>query len=124
MAHPEFICSVAVQPIPERTDPTQLSYAYAYTVTIRNSGDVPAQLIARRWLITDQHGRSEEVRGLGVVGQQPLLQPGEQYQYSSWTSLATPQGSMRGTYYCCTAEAQFFEAEVPEFLLGLAKDLH
>lgn len=124
MAHPEFTCSVVVQPIAERTDPATQQYAYAYTVTIRNTGDTPAQLIARHWTIVDQRGRTEEVRGLGVVGQQPLLQPGEQYEYTSWTELSTPQGSMRGRYFCVTHDAYPFEAEVAEFMLGTARDLH
>lgn len=124
MAHPEFTCTVTIQPIAERTDPAAQQYAYAYTVTIRNTGDTPAQLIARHWVIVDQRGRTEEVRGLGVVGQQPLLQPGEQFEYTSWTELSTPQGSMRGTYFCYTHDAQPFEAVVPEFMLGTARDLH
>lgn len=124
MAHPEFTCSVAVQPIPERTDPVAERYAYAYTVTIRNTGDVAAQLIARHWLITDQRDQTEEVRGLGVVGQQPMLKPGEEHQYTSWTELQTPQGTMQGTYFCMTVDAESFEALVPAFLLGNARDLH
>ncbi|MFM2056011.1 MAG: hypothetical protein RLY71_396 [Pseudomonadota bacterium] len=124
MPHPEFTCSVLVQPILERTDPAAQTYAYAYTVTIRNTGDVPAQLIGRHWIITDQRGRTEEVRGLGVVGKQPLLQPGEAYEYTSWTELSTPQGSMRGTFFCFTDEVVSFEAVVPEFMLGTARDLH
>ena len=122
--HPEFTCSVKVQPIAERTDAASSTYAYAYTVTIRNTGNVPAQLIGRHWIITDLRGRIEEVRGLGVIGQQPLLQPGESYEYTSWTELNTPQGSMRGTYLCVSHEARPFEAEVPEFMLGSTRDLH
>ncbi|MEX8520209.1 MAG: Co2+/Mg2+ efflux protein ApaG [Leptothrix sp. (in: b-proteobacteria)] len=124
MTHPEFTCSVVVQPIAERTDPANQQYAYAYTVTIRNTGDTPAQLVARHWIIVDQRGQTEEVRGLGVVGQQPLLQPGEQFEYTSWTELNTPQGSMHGIYICYTQDAQRFEATVPEFMLGTARDLH
>ncbi|MEY4749134.1 MAG: hypothetical protein RIQ60_1348 [Pseudomonadota bacterium] len=124
MAHPQFSVSVVVTPIAERTDPARGEYAYAYTVTIRNSGDIAAQLIARHWLITDQNGVVQEVRGLGVVGHQPLLQPGETFEYTSWTQLATQQGSMRGSYFCYTQDAWPFEAEVPEFLLGNTSALH
>lgn len=83
-----------------------------------------AQLIARHWLITDQRDQTEEVRGLGVVGQQPMLKPGEEHQYTSWTELQTPQGTMQGTYFCMTVDAESFEALVPAFLLGNARDLH
>lgn len=119
MANPRFDCSVTVEPLPEHTQDGE--HAFAYTVNIRNSGDVTAQLIARRWLIVDAHGRSEEVRGLAVVGRQPLLKPGETFEYSSWTRLATPVGTMRGTFYCMTDDAHPFEADVPEFLLSARK---
>ena len=81
-------------------------------MTIRNTGDITAQLVARHWIITDANGHGEEVRGLAVVGQQPLLKPGEQFEYTSWTRMATPHGQMRGTYFCMTEEAQPFEAPV------------
>lgn len=124
MANPQFSVSVVVTPIPERTDPSRSEYSYAYTVTIRNSGDIAAQLIARRWVIADQNGHVQEVRGLGVVGHQPLLQPGESFEYTSWTQLATQQGSMHGSYFCYTQDAWPFEAEVPEFVLGNTSALH
>lgn len=118
MAKPEFTCSVVVRELPEQTSPKDGQYAFAYTVTIVNTGAVPAQLIGRHWVITDEHGRSEQVRGLGVVGHQPLLKPGERFEYTSWTRIGTPAGSMRGTYLCMTDEAQPFEAPIPEFRLG------
>lgn len=124
MPKPEFTCSVTVRALPEQTQPDQGIHAYAYTITIRNTGDVTAQLIARHWLITDAHGHVEEVRGLAVVGQQPLLKPGERFEYTSWTRIATPQGSMRGTFFCMTEEAQPFDAEVPEFSLATPSALH
>lgn len=124
MAQPEFTCSVVVQPLPDRTDPAAGRYAYAYTITIVNTGGVAAQLIARRWLITDARGHVEEVRGLAVVGHQPLLQPGEKFEYTSWAQIATPQGSMKGTFYCMTHDARPFEADVPEFGLAAASALH
>jgi len=124
MSHPEFTCSVAVRHLPEQSEPETGTNAFAYTVTIRNTGDVAAQLIARHWIITDAQGRVEEVRGLAVVGQQPLLAPGERFEYTSWTRLASPQGSMRGVFFCMTEDAHPFEAEVPEFGLSLASALH
>jgi ApaG protein len=124
MAKPEFTVSVAAQPLAERTDPEQDRYAFAYTITIRNTGDVPAQLIARHWVITDALGHVEEVRGLAVVGHQPLLQPGEQFQYTSWAQITTPQGSMRGTFFCFTHDAYPFEAVVEEFGLTTSSSLH
>lgn len=124
MSRPQFSCTVAVRTLQEQTDPAQQRYGYAYTVTIRNTGDVSAQLIARHWLITDHRGQVQQVRGLGVVGHQPLLKPGEQFEYTSWAQIATPQGSMQGTYFCITEDAHWFEAPVPEFALADAAALH
>jgi ApaG protein len=124
MPKPEFTCSVAVRHLSEQSDPKAGLQAFAYTVTIRNTGDVIAQLIARHWIITDSNGHTEEVRGLAVVGNQPLLKPGESFEYTSWTRLATPHGTMRGTFFCMTDDARPFEATVPEFGLTLASALH
>ncbi len=124
MPKPEFTCTVAVRHLPEQSEPETGRHAFAYTVTIVNSGDVAGQLIARHWVITDGHGHVEEVRGLGVVGHQPLLKPGEQFEYTSWTRLATPQGTMHGTYFCMTEDARPFDAPVGEFGLTLASALH
>jgi len=124
MSQPEFTCSATVRHLPEQSEPETGRHAFAYTITIRNTGDVAAQLIARHWIITDAHGHVEEVRGLAVVGQQPLLQPGERFEYTSWTTLASPQGSMRGTFFCMTEDAHPFDAPVPEFGLTLASALH
>ncbi len=124
MAHPEFTCTVAVRHLPEQSDPQAHQYAFAYTVTIRNSGDVTAQLIGRHWIITDAHNHVEEVRGLAVVGHQPVLKPGEQFDYTSWTRIDTPHGTMRGTFFCMTEDAHAFDAPVPEFGLTLASALH
>ena len=98
--------------------------AIAYTVTIENTGDVTAQLIARHWIITDARGHTEEVRGLAVVGHQPLLKPGEHFEYQSWTRLGTPNGTMRGTFFCMTEDARPFESPIAEFGLTLASSLH
>ena len=124
MAHPEFTVNVAVRPLPEQSQPDAGQYAFAYTVTIENSGDVTAQLIARHWIITDAKGHTEEVRGLAVVGHQPLLKPGEQFEYTSWTRIGTPNGTMRGTFFCMTEDARPFDAAIAEFGLTLASALH
>ncbi|MDE2371745.1 MAG: Co2+/Mg2+ efflux protein ApaG [Burkholderiales bacterium] len=124
MAKPEFTCAVRVQYLPEQSHPPEGPYAFTYTVTIRNSGDIAAQLIARHWIITDADGQREDVRGLAVVGHQPLLKPGEQFEYTSWTRIDTVQGQMQGTYYCMTEDAQPFEAQVPEFALVYPGALH
>jgi ApaG protein len=124
MTHPEFSCSVSVRHLAEQSDPQSHQYAFAYTVTIRNTGDVTAQLIARHWIITDASGHTEEVRGLAVVGHQPVLKAGEHFEYTSWTRIATPHGTMRGTFMCMTEDAEAFEASVPEFGLTLASALH
>jgi ApaG protein len=124
MTGPEFSCSVKVAYLDEQSQPAAGVYAFAYTVTIVNSGDTTAQLIARHWMITDALGHTEEVRGLAVVGHQPLLKPGERFEYTSWTRLATPQGTMRGTFMCMTEDAHPFEAAVPEFMLARSEQLH
>jgi ApaG protein len=124
MPKPEFSVSVAVRHLPEQSDPQSGQHAFAYTVTVRNSGDVTAQLIARHWIITDANGHTEEVRGLAVVGHQPLLKPGETFEYTSFTRLATAHGTMRGSFFCMTDDAQPFDAPIGEFGLTLASALH
>ena len=124
MARPELQCSVKTQYLPDQSSAADDIYAFAYTITLRNTGDVTAQLIARHWAITHGSGRVEEVRGLGVIGQQPLLKPGEQFEYTSWTRISTPMGTMQGTYFCITEEAQWFEAPIPAFTLAVAQALH
>jgi ApaG protein len=124
MARPEFTCSVVTQFLAEQSDPAQSQYAFAYTVTVRNTGDVRAQLVGRHWVITDAGGKVEEVRGLAVVGHQPVLAPGERFEYTSWTRLATPRGRMYGTYFCMTEDARWFDAPVPPFDMALAQSLH
>ena len=124
MAHPEFTTSVAVRHLPEQSDRDAGRFAFAYTVTIRNSGDVVGQLIGRHWIISDANGHVEEVRGLAVVGHQPVLKPGESFEYTSWMRLGTPHGTMRGTFFCMTEDARPFDAAIDEFGLSLASSLH
>ena len=110
--------------IPEQSDPENDRYIFAYTITIRNIGEVPAQLVSRHWIITDGSNEIQEVRGLGVVGKQPLLQPGESFQYTSGSSLTTPIGTMKGTYQMVAEDGTHFEAEIPEFVLATPRALH
>ena len=108
----------------EQSDASRNQYAFAYTIKLTNTGSIAAQLLSRHWIITDGEHHVQEVKGLGVVGQQPLLQPGESFEYTSWTKLATPNGTMRGTFFCMTESAQPFDAPVHEFGLTLASALH
>ena len=124
MSKAQFTCAVVPQYLEDQSNPVRHEYAFAYTVTIVNSGEVAAQLIGRHWIITDATGRTEEVRGLGVVGQQPLLKPGERFEYTSWTRLDTPHGLMQGTYFCMTDAAEAFEAAIPAFTLARQQSLH
>ena len=94
------------------------------TVRITNTGAHPAQLISRHWIITDGAQRTEEVRGLGVVGQQPLLPPGESFEYTSGCPLPTPVGTMKGTYHCVGENGVPFEVDIPEFVLAMPRTLH
>ena len=110
--------------IPEQSDPENDRYIFAYTITIKNVGSVPAQLVSRHWIITDGNNEVQEVRGLGVVGKQPLLQPGESFQYTSGSSLTTPIGTMKGTYQMVAEDGTHFEAEIPEFVLASPRALH
>ena len=112
-----FTCEAEPQYLSEQSAPDEDLYAFAYTITVTNHGEVAAQLISRHWVIQDAQGRIEEVKGLGVVGHQPLLRPGESFQYTSGTRLGTPSGSMRGSFFCVAEDGERFEAPVPEFSL-------
>jgi ApaG protein len=124
MAQPEFTSTVRVQYLPDQSQPPEGPFAFAYTVTIRNTGDIAAQLIARHWIITNADGRVEEVRGLAVVGHQPLLKPGEEFEYTSWTRIDTPQGTMQGSFFGMTEDAHPFQSPVPMFMLARPEALH
>ncbi|MCA9666292.1 MAG: Co2+/Mg2+ efflux protein ApaG [Myxococcales bacterium] len=109
--------SADVQYVPERSDPSSSMWFYAYTITIRNEGKIGCQLLSRHWIITDATGHVEEVRGPGVVGQQPYLEPGESFSYTSACPLRTPVGSMRGSYQMVNAQGEHFDAPIPAFVL-------
>jgi ApaG protein len=116
---PRYAFRVDVQPryVPEQSVPDQHVWTFAYTVTITNTGEVPAQLISRLWTITNELGEVEEVKGLGVVGHQPLLKPGESFEYTSGCRLRTASGTMQGSYFCVAEDGGRFEVEIPTFVL-------
>lgn len=124
MAAYEISVSVATQYLKDQSDPEQNNFVFAYTITIKNTGTVAAQVISRHWIITDSTNHVEEVKGLGVVGHQPFLAPGQSFEYTSGSALRTPQGSMKGTYFCVAEDAHRFETEIPEFVLSLPRTLH
>jgi ApaG protein len=108
----------------DQSDPASDRYVFAYTISIANTGTVSAQLISRHWIITDAENVTQEVKGLGVVGEQPLLRPGESFEYTSGTALATPVGTMRGSYQMVAEDGNKFDAEVPVFTLSMPRVLH
>ena len=110
--------------IAEQSDADAGRYAFAYTITITNNGAVPAQLISRHWIITDANNLVQEVKGQGVVGAQPKLKPGESFEYTSGSMLATPVGTMRGSYQMVADDGTRFDASIPEFTLSVPRVLH
>jgi ApaG protein len=120
----DFAITVRTHYLPEQSKPDRTLHVFSYTITIKNTGSVPAQLIARHWVITDANGKIQEVRGLGVVGHQPLLKPGEEFEYTSGTQLETAQGSMVGEYFFVAEDGHRFEVKIPEFVLSLPRTLH
>jgi ApaG protein len=116
---PAYQFQVQVKPryLPDQSAPDQDLYLFAYTIIIRNTGQVAAQLISRTWNVNDANGHTEKVKGLGVVGQQPLLQPGEKFEYTSGTRLRTPTGTMHGSFFCVAEDGEKFDVDVPMFVL-------
>jgi ApaG protein len=119
---------IDVQPmpqyIPDQSDPDNGRYVFTYTITIKNIGDIGAQLVSRHWIITDSNNDVQEVRGLGVIGKQPLLQPGESFEYTSGSVLTTPIGTMKGSYQMVAEDGTHFSVEIPEFVLASPRALH
>jgi len=103
----------------EQSDPRQPRYVFSYTITIRNEGTVPARLLTRHWIITDANGKTQDVRGEGVVGEQPYLKPGQGFRYSSGTVIETPVGSMQGSYQMLADDGHKFDAPIPAFRLAI-----
>jgi ApaG protein len=116
--------TVQTQYLPDQSDPEGGRHVFAYTIKLENVGNVPAQLISRHWVITDAEGDVQEVRGLGVVGHQPLLAPGQHFEYTSGCALATPVGTMKGSYQMTAEDGVQFEATIPEFVLSMPRTLH
>ena len=110
--------------MPEQSDPDKNLFVFAYTIRITNHGQHAAQVISRHWVITDGRQNVQEVRGLGIVGQQPLLAPGESFEYTSGCPLPTPFGTMKGSYHCVGDNGIPFEADIPEFVLAMPRTLH
>lgn len=124
MSTPEINVSVKCTYIPEQSRPDQNRYVYAYTITISNHGERPAQLISRHWLITDANDDLQEVKGDGVVGDQPRLKPGEDYTYTSGAVLATQTGTMQGSYQMRTDDGESFDTSIPLFALVPPQAIH
>jgi ApaG protein len=110
--------------IPEQSNADQRRYVFAYTITITNTGTVAAQLISRHWIITDAESHVQEVKGEGVVGEQPMLNPNESFEYTSGAAIATPVGTMRGSYQMVARDGVTFDAPIPEFTLAVPRILH
>jgi ApaG protein len=108
---------VSPQYVADQSNPMQNVFSFAYTVTVTNTGTVPVQLISRHWVIQDERGHTEEVKGLGVVGQQPLLRPGEAFQYTSGCRLRSPSGTMQGSYFFVAEDSHRFDATIATFVL-------
>ncbi|WP_271104810.1 Co2+/Mg2+ efflux protein ApaG [Pseudomonas tohonis] len=118
------VVSVTTRFLPEQSQPEQSRFAFSYTVTIRNEGELPAKLVSRHWVITDGDGHVQEVRGAGVVGQQPLIEPGASHVYSSGTVMATRVGTMQGSYQMVAEDGKRFDAEIAPFRLAVPGALH
>jgi ApaG protein len=120
----EITVSARTTFIPDQSDADNARYVFAYTITITNTGDVPAQLVSRHWIITDAENQVQEVRGAGVVGEQPYLRPQESFEYTSGTAIATPVGTMRGSYQMVAEDGVKFDAPIREFTLSMPRVLH
>jgi ApaG protein len=108
----------------DQSDPDKNHFVFAYTITVTNTGSVAAQLVSRHWIITDAEHRVQEVKGQGVVGKQPVLKPGESFEYTSGTSIPTSVGTMRGTYRMVAEDGLAFEVAIPPFTLSIPRTLH
>ncbi len=120
----EITVSARTTFIPDQSDTENGRYVFAYAITITNTGNVAAQLVSRHWIITDANNEVQEVRGMGVVGEQPCLRPRESFEYTSGTAIATPVGTMRGSYQMVAEDGVQFEAPIPEFTLSIPRVLH
>ena len=119
-----FIIQTQVNYLPEQSDEAGNRFVFSYTISITNLGSVAAKLISRHWVITDAHNHVQEVRGQGVVGEQPLLKPNQSFEYTSGTVLSTQVGTMRGSYRMHTDDGTQFDVEIPQFVLSVPRVLH
>ena len=124
LSHHNIDIQVHTRYLDEQSAPEQNRYVFNYTIRLRNRGERAAQLIARHWIITDANGKVEEVRGPGVVGEQPWLQPGEDYEYTSGAILETIVGTMHGAYSWVADDGDRFESQIPRFALSIPRTLH
>lgn len=124
MANYQIDINVKTRYIDQESTPEANHFVFAYTVTMKNSGDISAKLLTRHWIITDAENRSQEVRGEGVVGEQPYLRPGESYTYSSGTVLETALGFMHGSYQMIADDGNKFDASIPAFRLAIPGVIH
>jgi ApaG protein len=120
----EIVVEPVARYLADQSDEAAERYVFAYTITIRNAGSVAAKLLNRHWIITDGRNQVQEVRGAGVVGEQPHLAPGESFQYTSGAAIATPVGTMRGSYQMIADDGTHFDAPIPEFTLSIPRVLH
>jgi ApaG protein len=120
----QFEVNVATRFLDDQSEPRENRFVFAYTVTIANRGEVPARLVARHWIITDANGKVQEVRGEGVVGEQPWMRPGDDFQYTSGAVLETAVGTMRGSYQMIADDGTRFDAPIAEFTLAIPRTLH
>ena len=122
--HYNIAVDVETSYLEEQSAPDMNRYVFAYTITIRNEGNLPAKLLTRHWIINDANGNVQEVHGEGVVGEQPYLKPGDSFQYTSGTVIETPVGSMEGSYQMLSEDGTPFDADIPAFTLSLPHKLH
>jgi ApaG protein len=120
----EIRVATEVAYLADQSDPAKDQYVFAYTMTVTNTGTIGAKLVGRHWIITDADQQVQEVKGLGVVGQQPLLKPGESFEYTSGASIPTQVGTMRGVYQMVADDGHAFDAEIPQFTLSVPRTLH
>ncbi len=121
---PGIIIQTQVNYLPEQSDESGNRFVFSYTISITNLGSSSARLISRHWIITDAHNHVQEVRGQGVVGEQPLLKPNQSFEYTSGTVLATQVGTMRGSYRMQAEDGSLFDVDIPQFVLSIPRVLH
>jgi ApaG protein len=124
MAQYQFLVEVFPQFLPDQSAVDSNMFVFAYTIMITNTGDIPAQLVSRTWNVNDANGHTERVKGLGVIGQQPFLKPGQSFEYTSGTRLRTPTGTMHGSFFCVAEDGEKFDVDIPMFVLDALSGEH